>query len=91
MIYLLVGTLVSFIVSQGLSMSIYDVMMDMKGLPYLPALRSSELYVLHARDLMTTDYNFLTFDSNLRDVGKVIQRSIKQFLRVPIIDQDHNL
>jgi len=72
MIYLLVGTLVSFIVSQGLSMSIYDVMMDMKGLPYLPALRSSGLYVLHARDLMTTEYNFLTFDSNMRDVGKVI-------------------
>jgi chloride channel 2 len=72
MLPLLIAVIISHILSQGLSMSIYDVLLDMKGLPYLPALRSQDLYDKNAIDLMSTDYNFLTFDSNLRDIGKVI-------------------
>jgi chloride channel 2 len=91
MLPLLMAVIISFILSQGLSMSIYDVLLDMKGLPYLPALRSQELYSLNAIDLMQTDLQVLTYESNLRDIGKVIQLSPKSFSRVPIIDNERIL
>ena len=40
---------------------------------------------------MSTDYNFLTLNATLRDLGKVIQDTPKAFLRVPIIDEDFHL
>ena len=40
---------------------------------------------------MSTEFNFLTFNANLRDIGKVILETPKAFSRVPIIDDEHNL
>jgi H+/Cl- antiporter ClcA len=44
----LIGVLVSYAISNSLAMSVFDVLLDMKNLPYLPALRSVEHYNLTA-------------------------------------------
>ena len=49
---MLVGVLVSFAISHTLSVSIYDLLLKKKKLPYLPALKPSRLYHSNAEDLI---------------------------------------
>ncbi|KAF4676984.1 Chloride Channel [Perkinsus chesapeaki] len=48
---ILLCTLISYTVSAMLTISIYDVLLHLRNLPYLPHLRSSELYHHTCRDL----------------------------------------
>lgn len=40
MMPVLIGVLISYHVSNSLSLSVFDVLLNMKGLPYLPGLKS---------------------------------------------------
>jgi len=59
MIPVLLGVLLSYAISNSLCVSIFDVLLDMKDLPYLPAIRNSENYSLKAGNLMTKKFNFI--------------------------------
>jgi hypothetical protein len=90
MLPLMIAVLTSFIISQGLSMSIYDVMLSIKDLPYLPSLRSNELYHKRAIDVMSAQYEHLSMECTLRDIALVVEHS-QQTTKVPVIDEDFNL
>jgi H+/Cl- antiporter ClcA len=60
MIPILVGVLLSYAVSNSLAMSVYDVMLEMKNLPFLPSLTSVSTYNHTARDLMNKNFLYLT-------------------------------
>jgi H+/Cl- antiporter ClcA len=60
MIPILVGVLLSYAVSNSLAMSVYDVMLEMKNLPFLPTLTSVATYNHTARDLMNKNFLYLT-------------------------------
>ena len=60
MLPVLVAVRISYGLGSTLTMSVYDVMMNMKGLPYLPSLRSLQLYNKVAQDIMETDFYYLT-------------------------------
>jgi hypothetical protein len=47
--------------------SIYDMMMELGKLPYLPRVQNSALYGLCAKDVMHTQYSCLNLASTLRD------------------------
>ncbi|EER19893.1 conserved hypothetical protein [Perkinsus marinus ATCC 50983] len=49
---ILLCTLISYTVSAMLTISIYDVLLHLRNLPYLPHLRKSDLYHHVCRDLM---------------------------------------
>jgi hypothetical protein len=73
MMPLLIGTLIAYAVGTSLSMSIFDVLLELKNLPFLPALRSPELYSKVALDIMNTNYLFLTNQSTLADIALLLQ------------------
>lgn len=52
MIPVLLSVLVAYAISQVFSLGIFEVMTDMRNLPYLPSLKSVEHYKLEAKDIM---------------------------------------
>ena len=50
---LLFSSLLANLVGQSLSMSIFDVLLSIKNLPHLPSLKSSKLYNLTAKEILT--------------------------------------
>ena len=48
MVPLLLAVLLSYAISNSLAMSIFDVILDMKDLPYLPSLRGVDHYQMNA-------------------------------------------
>lgn len=65
---MMVGVLIAFALGNGLSMSIYDVLLDLKGLPYLPALKPYHLYEFEAKDIMTQHHLFIYDTASLLDI-----------------------
>jgi chloride channel 2 len=90
MVPLLSAVLISFIISGGLSMSIYDVMLDIKELPYLPALKTQELYDKEAKDIMQTNHSYLKLESTLRDLAIILENKTN-LIKIPVIDEESNL
>lgn len=67
----LLSTLVAYSVSGIFSISIYDLLLTLSGLPFLPRVYNSSVYSLSAGDLMHStsdgDVGFLTLNSTYRD------------------------
>ena len=49
---LLLTSLIANLIGKGLSMGIFDVLLAIKNLPYLPAIKSNYAYSMSAGDLM---------------------------------------
>ena len=60
MIPLLVGTLLAYAVSNSLSLSVYDALLEIKNLPFLPTMTGVSTYSLTAKELMNENFLFLT-------------------------------
>ena len=72
MIPVLIGVLLSYAISSSLAMSIFDVLLDMKNLPYLPALKSEDQYSMTAKEIMNNSFLYLTQESTFHDITTVI-------------------
>ena len=83
LIPMIVGVLLSFAVGNALSMSIYDVLLNMKGLPYLPTLKSPELYEKQASHVMETELATIFDNAKISDLESLVSA---KGVKVPIID-----
>ena len=61
------------LVGTSLSMSFFDTVIQLKGLPFLPAIRNTERYTQLAKDIMNKNFLFLAKDSNMRDLISCIK------------------
>ncbi len=89
--YMLVGCLTSFGVANSLGMSIFDVLLEMKGLPYMPALKPTALYLKKASDIMSTSVSTITKETTLFQLAKTIHESLKNLYKIPIVDLELHL
>lgn len=72
MIPVLLGVLLSYAISNSFCVSIFDVLLDMKDLPYLPAIRFNENYSLKASDMMNRNFQHLFKNSTLSDIALIL-------------------
>jgi len=72
MIPVLIGVLISYAISNSLAMSFFDVLLDMKDLPYLPALGSIQHYNQTAADIMNKNFIYLTKVAKIADITVII-------------------
>ncbi len=86
----LVGTLSGFIVGTSLSMSFFDTVIQLKGLPFLPAVRSAEKYGQTAADVMSRNFFFLTKESCLKDLAGLIKLKGMDRKAIPITESKEN-
>ena len=68
-------------------MSIYDVMLDFKSLPFLPALRRQATYYLKAASLMEKNFDKLNENSTLRDLSLILEKN-PHVSKIAIVDED---
>ena len=86
--YLLITCLIANLIGQGLSMGIFDVLLAIKNLPYLPAIKSNDSYSMSAGDIMNKiDFVIHVGECKIID-GLIILSQIpkKYVVSIPILD-----
>lgn len=58
------------------SVSIYDVLLALKGIPYLPRVHTAKLRLMTAKDLMHTELRYLTLKGTYRDALRLVRRGV---------------
>lgn len=71
----LLAVLIASAVGNFFGPSIYDELLKMKGLPYMPPFKSSQSGHRTAKSLMRTDVLYLTTDSTFEDVQNLLIQS----------------
>ena len=94
MIPVLLGVLLSYGISNSLCVSIFDVLLDMKDLPYLPAIRIDENYSLKAGNIMDKNLQYLYKDSSLADIAFILfhtqRNSSSRFKSIPVVKSEES-
>ena len=90
MIPVLFAVLLSYALSNSLAMSIFDVLLDMKDLPYLPALRSVEHYRMKASHIMNKNFLYLTKNSQLSDIIVLLQHLGPRAKSIPVVESEES-
>lgn len=88
---MIVSVLISYTVSSSISLSIYDALLEIKGLPYLPTLKPSKLQSQNAKDIMELSYPQIYITSTIDELIDAIEEAGLTFNRIPIIDPNGNL
>jgi H+/Cl- antiporter ClcA len=94
MIPVLLGVLLSYAISNSLWVSIFDVLLDMKDLPYLPAIRMNENYALKASNMMNRKFEYLWKNSKLSDIALLLfqmrHTSLSKSKSIPVIKSEQS-
>ena len=86
---LLLTCLIANLIGQGLSMGIFDVLLAIKNLPYLPAVKSNEAYSMSAGDIMDK-IDFVMHENEVKivDALSILSKIPKKYLvLIPIINE----
>jgi chloride channel 2 len=86
--YLLITCLIANLIGQGLSMGIFDVLLAIKNLPYLPAIKSNDSYSMSAGDLMNKiDFVMYIGNTKIIDGLNILSQVPKKYVvHIPILD-----
>ena len=87
--YLLITCLIANLIGQGISMGIFDVLLAIKNLPYLPAIKSNDSYSMSAGDIMNKiDFILYIGKSRIIDGLSILSQIPKKFvINIPILDE----
>ena len=94
---ILICTVIAYSVAGLFTISLYDMMLEINGLPYLPRVMAADVYRLRAQDTMHTKFPFLSLRSTGADALALISSkrasaedasSIAQF---PLVDSPENM
>jgi chloride channel 2 len=78
----LITVLVSYSVAKSLSVSVYDLSLRVKALPFIPLLEITS-YKKNAEDVMNSKLHFLTYRSTYQDAEQVLKDSRNFY--IPIV------
>lgn len=82
------GVLLSHCVFSNFSMSIFDVVLEFKNLPYLATLGSVEAYYQTAKHIMNKNFFFITKDAILADLPIVVNRVKSARIAIPVVESE---
>lgn len=71
----MVGLMVGMWASQGISMGIFDVVIEFKNFPYMPSLGSVAAYSQKASDIMNRTFMYLSKDCRIRDLPIILNKT----------------
>ncbi|XP_077077536.1 chloride channel protein 2c isoform X2 [Siphateles boraxobius] len=81
---ILISVILANMVSQSLQPSIYDTVIRIKKLPYLPLLRWGHRVKcnIHVEDFMERDVRYVTLNSTYRDINRILRSGNLKMLPV---------
>ena len=88
---MIVAVLIAYSVSSSLSLSIYDAMIEIKGLPYLPSIKPGQLQSKNARDIMEYSFPQVFVNGTLSDLFSAIEEAGLDYSKFPVVDLESNL
>eukprot|EP00347_Sterkiella_histriomuscorum_P010693 403375288 len=68
------GLTVSYLISEAITMSIFDVLLEFKNFPFLPSLGSDQTQDLRAKDLINTNFIYLRETSQMKDIAHILDK-----------------
>lgn len=86
MIPLLVGTLMAYAVSNSIALSVYDALLEIKNLPFLPTMSGVTTYSLTAKDLMNENFLYLTSESKISDIAIIVNQVGYRPATIPVVE-----
>ena len=83
----MIAVLISNAIAQWLQPSIYDSIILIKGLPYLPDVSASKrkLYSVFVQDFMVRDVKYISYTSTYKEVQTLLAKS-RRLKSFPIVD-----
>ena len=72
MVPVFIGTLIAYGVASSMAVSIYDALIEIKNLPFLPSMMSSSTSHLTAKELMNENFLYLSKECKLSDIAFII-------------------
>jgi len=69
-------------------MSIFDVVLEFKSLPYLATLGSIEAYYLKAGNIMNRNFFFLTKNACLSELPVIINKVKSSNIAIPVVESE---
>lgn len=88
---MIIGVFVAYGVSSALTVSFYDSALEIKQLPYLPSLKSTNLYTYTAKDILEIDLPCIKPDTTLRELTNAVLESISSMNKIPVINDERIL
>lgn len=85
----MVAVLIANGISQWLQPSIYDSIIQIKKLPYLPDITNSRLYKVTVANIMKTDLQFVTRNSTYRELKELLAKS--KLTSFPLVDSKETM
>jgi len=82
---MLVGVMSAYLTSRGLGKSIYDVLMEIKRLPYLPFVKQENFYRLKAKDIVSPNFIWLYQTTSVFEVARTVLEAESFMLKVPVL------
>eukprot|EP00744_Colponema_vietnamica_P001770 GILI01002893.1.p1 GENE.GILI01002893.1~~GILI01002893.1.p1 ORF type:complete len:747 (+),score=200.05 GILI01002893.1:79-2319(+) len=91
MLPVLIVVLIAYSVGSSLSLALYDMLLDMKGIPSLPTLKDRRLYRRHAGDIMIglQKHHTLTRDATQTEAEGVLNQCSFSYIAV-VEDRTNN-
>jgi hypothetical protein len=86
----MVGLMVGMWASQGISMGMFDVIIEFKNFPYMPVLGSVQAYSLKASDIMNRTFMYLERDSKLRDLPIILSKTQSCSVTIPVVKSEED-
>lgn len=90
MIPVSIGLLVAYWCTTGVTMGIFDVVIEFKNFPYMPTLGSLQAYSLKASDIMNRNFMFLSRRSALSDITAILARTGDASVTIPVVESSNH-
>lgn len=90
---IMIGVLISNCISSLLQPSIYDSMIRIKKLPYLPdiiATTSSDVYNIYVEDIMVRDVRYIWYGITYNELKRVLKEN-RKLKYLPLVDKPESM
>uniref|UniRef100_G3P7Y9 Chloride voltage-gated channel 1 n=1 Tax=Gasterosteus aculeatus aculeatus TaxID=481459 RepID=G3P7Y9_GASAC len=86
---MMVAVILANMVAQGLQPSLYDSIIQVKKLPYLPELKISLKYNIFVEDIMVRKVKFLSSQSTYRELNHLLETA--SLKTIPLVDSKESM
>lgn len=84
------STVIAYAIGSWLTPSIFDTIIVMRQIPFLPAFKPAKFYEYKAIEIAEKSFVYISEDSTLATLQEV-RRADKSFIRFPIVNSDRKL
>jgi hypothetical protein len=86
LIPVILGLIVAYFCVSGVSMTLFDVILEFKNFPYMPTLGSLQSYSLKASDIMNRNFMHLSSKSTLSDIPAILSKCGDANVTIPVVE-----